>query len=182
MLTKMLFAGKGVWKKSLATRTFFRSPQHCDDDDDSSSSSSSFSHFLRQFLTPSTPQMKYSLVGYEMPLHPTTTSPTTPSRLINDILGNALLMAVPKRKTTRSKTRIKNYRKRIVPDVKHIQICELCGETKLRHILCKCVVDDDNWKEHRDDNSWLNAGNANNQETIDSQIDEVEVEDEKIAQ
>lgn len=132
-------------------------------------------NFFQQFFQ-SEPSPSFSLVGFDQ-THQFEEETTTrsPSTWLQDILDDILLMAVPKRKTTRSKTRIKNYRKRIVPDIKHIQICELCGATKLRHILCECVVKDESWKEHRDDNSWLNAGNmnANDGDEMDAEVQEV---------
>jgi ribosomal protein L32 len=127
------------------------------------------SNFFQTSLSPPPPPplFAYNVATEQQQQQPFSISNTSDAKragLIQDILGGFMLMAVPKHRVTRSKKRIKNYRKRIVADVKHIQICERCGETKLRHILCECVVKDDSWKQHRDDNSWLNAGNMKKKE------------------
>ena len=142
---------------------------------------------LQSFFAPSTsspssqPPLTWALAGASapFPLDATSTDNANAaerSGLIQDILGEYLWMAVPKQRITRSKRRIKNYRKRIVADVKHVQVCELCGETKLRHVLCECVVKDTSWKAHRDDNSWLNAGNMREEDLGSEYAQEMEEE------
>jgi ribosomal protein L32 len=57
--------------------------------------------------------------------------------LPSSLWDGMLHMAVPKSRITRSKKRIKNYRKRVVADKKNILACKVCGELKLMHHLCK---------------------------------------------
>ena len=68
-----------------------------------------------------------------------------------DLLGGLWHMAVPKSRVTRSKKRIKNYRKRIVPDLKNIVTCPKCGSKKLLHHICQgCLAKhDEYWTKER---------------------------------
>lgn len=56
---------------------------------------------------------------------------------LTSLWDGILNMAVPKNRKTRSKKRIKSYRKRVVPDKRNILTCKKCGELKLMHHLCK---------------------------------------------
>ena len=126
-------------------------------DDHRATDTTSLFTLLQSFFAPSfsshssQPPLALALAGASAPFPVGATSAANAnaaerSGLIQDILGDYLWMAVPKQRITRSKRRIKNHRKRIVADVKHVQVCELCGETKLRHVLCECVVKDNSWK------------------------------------
>ena len=153
---------------TTTTRTFSTNNQN-------DASSNPFT-LLANFLFPSNPPtLAFDTIPSTLP---TTTSSSqnndSSSTILQDIFDSAILMAVPKQRVTRSKKRIKNYRKRIVADVKHVQECELCGGKKLQHILCECVVNDTSWKQFRDPNDWLNAGTMHPDDMQDARLEEID--------
>ena len=73
------------------------------------------------------------------------------SDALSSLWDGILHMAVPKNRKTRSKKRIKNFRKRVIPDKKNIITCKVCGELKLMHHLCKGCLKrhKEEWPRHR---------------------------------
>ena len=59
-----------------------------------------------------------------------------PERGIGDLLNDGLLWAVPKRKTSRSKKRMRMAHKYLKPK-HHFYPCPACGNLKLQHVLCE---------------------------------------------
>ena len=67
--------------------------------------------------------------------------PSPEISLDNDwIQEHGLFFAVPKRKVSPSRRRIKNRNKRFLKDIEHTQMCPTCGEPKLRHVLCESCL------------------------------------------
>ena len=96
--------------------------------------------FMRALLLPPPVNPQLELVGVSVPFPGVEASSGDAGNIVDGMssLWDGLLqMAVPKSRTTRSRKRIKNYRKRIVPDKKNIIACKICGELKLMHHLCK---------------------------------------------
>ena len=59
-----------------------------------------------------------------------------PERGIGDLLNDGLLWAVPKKRTSRSKKRMRMAHKYLKPK-HHFYACPVCGNIKLQHVLCE---------------------------------------------
>ncbi|KAK7542264.1 mitochondrial 54S ribosomal protein bL32m [Phyllosticta citribraziliensis] len=72
------------------------------------------------------------------------------SGLLSDIWGS-ILRAVPKKKTSHMKKRIRQYANKGLKDVTEIVSCPACGRPKRAHILCPyCVKSIQKWLKDGD--------------------------------
>jgi large subunit ribosomal protein L32 len=86
------------------------------------------SHLFAHILTPTLPSITVPALTLRLP--PLLTR-----------LWDGLLLAVPKKKTSHSKSRSRQYAGKALKDVNAVNTCAACGKPKRAHLLCPYCVE-----------------------------------------